>query len=209
MLCGISWFDWPTFAAAAIPFLAVAGNGDIQAGASGRAYRSCGVSGAEEGVTMSMLSRLGMSVENFLIDARYGWRTIRRAQAFSVVVIATIALAVGANTALFSVFNALVLTPLPVRNPSRLVGTDGNQLQHDRNPDDLRRDAAAVAKEPAALHGDDAVSGGGALRVAARGVETDGGVEGFDPEYSRWSVPAPRLAGYSSDLTPSGRAARP
>ena len=54
-------------------------------------------------------------------DARFALRTFRRAPTFTLVVVATLAIGIGANTAIFSVFDALLLRPLPYRDPSRLV----------------------------------------------------------------------------------------
>ncbi|HEY4305222.1 MAG TPA: ABC transporter permease [Gemmatimonadaceae bacterium] len=54
-------------------------------------------------------------------DARFALRTFRRTPTFTFVVIATLAIGIGANTAIFSVFDALLLRPLPYRDPSRLV----------------------------------------------------------------------------------------
>ena len=56
-----------------------------------------------------------------LNDLRYAMRTARRTPAFSVAVILTVALAIGANTAIFSVVNAVILRPLPFDRPQRLV----------------------------------------------------------------------------------------
>jgi len=56
-----------------------------------------------------------------LNDLRYAMRTVRRTPAFSVAVILTVALAIGANTAIFSVVNAVILRPLPFDRPQRLV----------------------------------------------------------------------------------------
>jgi putative ABC transport system permease protein len=58
----------------------------------------------------------------FNIDWRDGWRALRSSPMVSTVAVLSIALGIGANTALFSIFNALVLRPLPVRNPEQLVG---------------------------------------------------------------------------------------
>ncbi|MGH9941550.1 MAG: ABC transporter permease [Pyrinomonadaceae bacterium] len=54
-------------------------------------------------------------------DLRYGARMLWKKPAFTVVVVVTLALSVGANTALFSVVDAMLLKKLPVREPDRLV----------------------------------------------------------------------------------------
>jgi predicted permease len=60
-------------------------------------------------------------VEDFIRDLRYGLRYLGRTPAFTAVVVLTFALGIGANTAMFSVTNAVLLRLLPVRDPSRLV----------------------------------------------------------------------------------------
>ena len=54
-------------------------------------------------------------------DIRYGARRLQRAPIFSLAVIATLALTIGATTAVFTVVNAVLLRGLPYRDPSRLV----------------------------------------------------------------------------------------
>ncbi|MGH7551746.1 MAG: ABC transporter permease [Longimicrobiales bacterium] len=54
-------------------------------------------------------------------DLAWAWRAVRRRPGFAAVVIATLALGVGANTAVFGVLDAVLLTPLPYEEPERLV----------------------------------------------------------------------------------------
>jgi predicted permease len=60
-------------------------------------------------------------VDAVLQDTRYGVRMLRRYPTFALAAIVTLALGVGANTAVFSVVNAFVLRPLPVRDGERLA----------------------------------------------------------------------------------------
>jgi len=59
--------------------------------------------------------------ETFGRDARYGARMLRRNPSFVAVVTLTLALGIGANTAIFSVVNSVLLKPLPFKDPNRLV----------------------------------------------------------------------------------------
>ena len=110
------------------------------------------------------------SREDFMLpsvtqDIRFALRGIRRAPGFSLTVLATLALGIGASVATFSAVNGVLLKPLPFRDPARLV-----RLQHLEpyqtvsEPEfvDYRRDARTIAKL-AAFSGTSAlVSAGGA-----------------------------------------------
>src|SRR5262249_47400589 len=56
-------------------------------------------------------------IETMLQDIRYALRSFRRSPGFAFTVIGTIALGLGLNTALFTIFNAYVLRPLSIRDP--------------------------------------------------------------------------------------------
>jgi hypothetical protein len=60
-------------------------------------------------------------MEAFAQDVRYALRTMRRAPAFTAAAVLSLAIGVGANSAIFSVASALLLRPLPYRDADRLV----------------------------------------------------------------------------------------
>jgi predicted permease len=60
-------------------------------------------------------------LDNIRHDVRDAVRGLGRSAGFSAVVIGTLALGIGANTSLFSIFNSLIMRPLPVREPGRLA----------------------------------------------------------------------------------------
>src|SRR5690348_9007203 len=63
-------------------------------------------------------------------DVRYAWRTLRQTPVFTIVAAASIALGIGANAAIFTLVDQVLLRLLPVKDPARLVmlrGPSGDQ----------------------------------------------------------------------------------
>jgi len=65
--------------------------------------------------------RLSAELEGTLRDVRYGWRGMRKDPAFALTVVLSLALAIGATTAVYSIVDAAILRPLPVPRAGRIV----------------------------------------------------------------------------------------
>jgi hypothetical protein len=70
----------------------------------------------------------GVWLDTLLQDLRYALRTLKRNFGFSSVVILTLALGIGANTAVFTVVNGVLVKPLPYPEPDRLLNALGKNL---------------------------------------------------------------------------------
>lgn len=71
-------------------------------------------------------------IHDTIRDYRYAVRALKAAPAFTLVALVTLALGIGANTAIFSVVHGLLLRPLPYEKPSELLYVDGSLFQNGR-----------------------------------------------------------------------------
>src|SRR5256885_613632 len=78
--------------------------------------------------------QLHTTVDILVRDLRYSARKLMRTPAFTAIVIGTLSLAIGATTAVFSIVNGVLLEPLSLRDPQRVVAVFGLSRDGKRNP---------------------------------------------------------------------------
>ena len=72
-------------------------------------------------ITRSHGYRKMLTLDNLRQDLRFAWRSYAKAPAFTALVVGTIAMGIGASTAIFSIVNGILLRPLPFPEPERLM----------------------------------------------------------------------------------------
>ena len=94
--------------------------GESPGEAAAAARREFGNVGHVREVTRESWGRLGLWVEQLEQDLRFAWRSFRRSPGVAAMAIVTLAIGIGATTAMFTVMNGVLLRPLPFRSPGRL-----------------------------------------------------------------------------------------
>jgi predicted permease len=94
-----------------------------------------------------------------LQDLQYALRMLRKSPAFTAVAVLTLALGIGANTAIFSLINAVLLKMLPVTNPEQLVVVGDPLAVHNRSTGDPRVDSFSYPLYRDLNHNSQAFSG--------------------------------------------------
>jgi predicted permease len=163
--------------------------------------------------------RLWAALEGTLQDVRYAWRGIRRGPAFAATAVLSLALAIAANTAIYSIVDAAILRPLPVSKPDDLFTLTWPDIQDPGSPAGGERVSfsypqflqfAAVSRGAARLALFSNLGG----RVEAQGPEGGAPVEKIDREFVSGEAfdilgvpPAVgRLFSAEADRLPPGRA---
>ena len=77
--------------------------------------------GSVESVAEACRDARGRWLEDVIQDLGHGWRLLRRDRVFATIAILSLAFGIGANSAIFSIVNSMLLSPRPVADPERLV----------------------------------------------------------------------------------------
>ena len=142
--------------------------------------------------------------ENLISDVRFALRGLRRSPSFAIAAVLTVALGIGASTAMFTVVNAVLLRPLPIPQPENFIyfGWAWREGDHIAALTDLQyefvRDHNRAFEAVAAYRGQEAHLGEGSEAQPIRGLRVTGGffrTIGFTPRLGRTFDPRELAAG--------------
>ena len=140
---------------------------------------------------------MGAWLADFRFDLRRGWKLLRKSPGFTAAAVLTLALGIGATSAIFSVLHSIVLRPLPFPNPEQLVSVEEvNQRDGRTRPPTIEIHEAWRARAQAVTDVGVGVTGGvdmsvtgpaGAARISLGGIALDTlSVLGVRPLVGRW-----------------------
>jgi putative ABC transport system permease protein len=143
-------------------------------------------------------------------DVRYALRSFRASPGFTLVVVLTLGLSVGANAALFSVVNALVFRRLPVTDPDRLVTVGVENERGQEQPAIYLPTFEAFQARQHSFEIASLYSGGGLLPAEIHGALVDGNIEGVTRDYYKVLGVRPLIGRLlaDDDMPQNGDAAR-
>jgi len=117
------------------------------------------------------------------LDVRHAFRSLRRAPAFSLIVVVTLALAVGATTAVGSLLNAIVLRTLAVPHPEQLVALSALDPRANLTGSFYEDSFKAYRSAQRSFAQMSMYAGGGLVRVETRSGVFDAVTETVSPTY--------------------------
>jgi predicted permease len=156
--------------------------------------------GLESVKQQSREARRASFVETLTQDIRYGVRILRKNPGFTLAAALTLALGIGANTAIFSIVNAVILRPLPYKDSSRIVQISAHTAMFPKfslglswlNLDQIRAQVSALGQSAAYAESETTLTGNGEPTVLSVASVTDGFFDelGISAQLGRVLAPA-------------------
>ena len=128
------------------------------------------IGGVESMKEIVRAGRHGALLDDLGRDVRYAFRLLARQRMFAVVIVGTLALGIGANVALFSVVNSVLLRPLPYHEPDRLVRLASTDQANNLTRIGFSYSRFLEVQQRQQVFSDLALSAGNAFTLIGRGV---------------------------------------